>query len=283
MSLPASIRTVWSEGRGWLADHLSDEPVSFQRLIWPIVLDSAERAMRLCGVRGNVSEWLEGWMKLGSDPWDIFDEMSKACSIAAGRRAVDSGWALGESWRQLYPAIAQLVERGGLEKGQWEPFWKMHREMERIAFGPPLENMEKIVALMGAGVVRLNAVKSPDYQYDYDLERFITERYALSVDVHVDAVLPGFQDFAKGSLIGRLVELGIARRDPTSGGVEVTKSGALVGKSGQPSARLHYFGRATEGWLLGNDSLGRNAREGISQWAKLSVENASEPEVRALR
>ncbi|MDQ8181044.1 FAD/NAD(P)-binding protein [Pelagicoccus sp. SDUM812005] len=268
MCLPASIRTVWEEGRTWLEGQKEQGGASFESLILPIVFDCAQRSLRLCGVEGSVEAWYGSWLEASADPWDVFDEMRKSCAIASGKAPVDAGWALGESWRQLYPAVASLAQRGGLETGQWKRFWRFHQEMERIAFGPPLENMEKLVALVGAGRVKLDALKSPEYEYEEDSAQFVSSKYEKRVDVLVDAVLPGFQDFSEGSLLGSLMAAKRARRDPVSGGVQVAEDGALIDARGQPDSRLVYFGRATEGWLLGNDSLGRNPREGISLWAE---------------
>lgn len=279
MRLPASIRTVWNEGRKWLMDLDRGMPLSFERMIWPIVLDCAERSLRLCGVKASVAEWLIQWMEVGTNPQAVFDEMNKACDIAAGRCPVDAGWALGESWRQLYSSFSPLIERGGLDEDEWKRFLFVQKEMERIAFGPPLLNLEKLVALIRAGLVRLDAVKLPDYIYTEDRRQFVSERYSVAVDVIVDAVLPGPHDFAHDSVVGSLVDMGFARRDRVSGGIEVGLNGALVDFEGNESSNLYYFGRATEGWLLGNDSLGRDSRDGISLWASSSVSGKSAVEV----
>ena len=64
-------------------------------------------------------------------------------------------WALGHTWRALYPALVSRLGGDGLAERDWPAFLRLAAEMERVAFGPPPLNAAKLLALIEAGRVDL--------------------------------------------------------------------------------------------------------------------------------
>lgn len=179
-------------------------------------------------------------------------ELARAVAVACGEAPVTGEWAFGHAWRGLYPA---LVERQAELPPECpllgdERFGAWARELERWAFGPPLGSAQALLGLMRSGTVRL---RGGTLIADGSLP-----------DLVIDAVLPppGARRAIRDSLLGRLVDDGLLQAAPHTGGAVVGASGALPDAPG-----LWLVGRASEGVVLGNDTLIRTLHPTLDNWA----------------
>ncbi len=180
----------------------------------------------------------------GTDPVDR--ELERLREGVAGTRSARS--AVGLAFRELYPEIVTRYSYGG--RTTLEGFGDFAARMERLAFGPPRLNAERLLMLVDAGLVVLDHLGSDS---------------APAADVLVDSVqapacvLPG-------TLEHRLVEEGIARLAPGTRALDVAPDGTLVGQS-----HIAAVGRMTEEVVLGNDTLSRAMHTTIPRWAERVV------------
>lgn len=210
------------------------------------VVDSAARVIaRESGARdraradGDPERWLEE---------DIL--------MARGLLPPDSQWARGQAWRLLYPALVRRHERwqvtGGKPDEGWADFLALAADLERLAFGPPLVNAEKVLALVRSGVLG-----------------FSTASDLPPADLTIDAVLapPGIAGIEdplwSGLLADGLVAVAGGRR-----GVDVDVDGTVL-VDGSRREGLAAAGRATEDVILGNDTLNRDLHAVLPRWAMM--------------
>lgn len=171
----------------------------------------------------------------GTDqPEDAVAELRHNIAVAVGDKPLDATAAVGAAFRALYPALVRRVSFNEPLPGLRE----LARRLERVAFGPPLRNARRVLALLDAGVVASPAKQSP-----------------AGVDVHIDAVLA----------------------PPPFPPVRTDRDGFLPGDE-----RVAVVGRATEGWILGTDTLSRQMHDVIPRWARRVVAEVSSDTVHGL-
>jgi uncharacterized NAD(P)/FAD-binding protein YdhS len=210
--------------------------------------------------------------------------MCRSVAVAQSRRAPDARFAVAEAWRQVYPALVERIGHGGLPAAEVPSFRHLARGMERLAFGPPAENLARIGALLHAGVVDLRLVRAA---------RVVTVdgRFALApaeggdpadavppvpLDVLVNAVIPPPGVHHDTPLLWRLQGRGAVRTGAGGTGLEVDPSAACIGVDGAATPGLSAIGRATEGWVLGNDTLSRRLHPETRGWAHRIVATAAD-------
>ncbi len=181
-------------------------------------------------------------------------EMRMAVETAFGRQRPGPDWALGVTWRGIYPALVRLVARRQLDDG-WDSFSELAVEMERVAFGPPAENAARMLALIDAGIVHPSCSS--------DVPR---------ADVLVNAVIdpPGAAP-RPSPLMASLLDSGLARTTAHSPGLDVCADGTCIGVDGELTEGLAAVGRPTEGSILGNDTLSRRLHNTPELWARATV------------
>lgn len=276
MELPARLDEIWLAGSRAIAN--LPEPISSSVIteqLWPIILNTAAEALGLARGRtvaspeygpSDIEAWFQKWTLTEFQPVDAYHAMENSVRVAEGRALPDAGWALGESWRQLYPALVDAISYGRLSAEAWPQFRPVAIEMERIAFGPPAENLKRLIALLDDGVVSLQCLTAKLSERGLTANNG-TQRCRVQPDVIVNAVLPGPTDFDLQGPLGTLLKRGTIRQLYGCYGVEVDESGTPISEAGEEVEGLSLLGRNTEGCILGNDTLSRQLHHHPRLWA----------------
>jgi uncharacterized NAD(P)/FAD-binding protein YdhS len=205
---------------------------------------------------------------------DPLQAMERSVQVAFGDRPPDDLWARGEAWRQAYPAVVERAGGGGVAAAFPAGFARLARAMERLAFGPPASNLARMVALARGGRLDLRVVRAPRVRAQEG--RLVLEAAGVPVpiDVLVNAVIPPPGVHRDTPLLMRLVARGHARRATGLNGLMVTPDAASIGDDGRVTPGLSVVGRATEGWVVGNDTLSRTLHDHTRRWARRMVATA---------
>ena len=244
---------VWTEYRRRIYQiERSDGGIDFGQTIWPFVLRAADSALSTIGVHDDAGRWFQQWSDTSMSRRQAESAMRDSYATAVGKRRPGPAWALGEAWRQVYPALVNRISHGGLAASSWYDFKRIATEMERIAFGPPAENLGRILALIDAGIVDL-----------------CDESHAPSnADVRVDAVIPSPYDWPENSPLNRLNDQQLLSFIDGVGGIRVDRCGRPIDSGGRTVEGLAILGRPTEGCIVGNDTLSRTLHQHPEKWAE---------------
>jgi diaminopimelate decarboxylase len=202
--------------------------------------------------------------------------IERSLAIGAGLQPPDLSWALGQTWRTLYPALVARFSHAGLPAAAWPAFRRLASELERLAFGPPAINAAKLLALVAAGRVDLTHVAAGRLVTSDAGTTLRSSHGQRAVDVVVDAVLtePGVPRSRTG-LLRRLVTDGHARTLTGMRGVDVAADATCIGAGGTRSAGLAVIGRASEDAVIGNDTLDRTLHAHADRWAQRVVRRST--------
>ncbi len=276
IKLPSRLRSVWLDGVSQIIDlPKAHGEVDFLKDLWPIFLRTADTALSVIGYRskesnkaeGVAKSWFEEWTNSENSAENVLHAMKRSYAVANGQAALDPAWALAESWRQLYRPLVQRVSHCGLASKSWNCFSAIAKEMERIAFGPPAENLGRIVALVDAGIVDLRFLLGDIVVNNTRAEVALGDR-SCKVDAIVDAIIPSPCHHAPDSVVGKLLTSQSLIRSPAHGGVLVDESAQVISRIGGKVDGLFVLGRAVEGCVLGNDTLSRRLHSHPEMWAE---------------
>ena len=261
------------------------EGVELHRELLPILAGAATDLLR--ATRGGhaaggavaIPRWLKAAAAGSPTPASgaAIDEITRSVAVGAGLSAPDAMWALGHTWRTLYPALVSRLGDGGLAERDWPAFRRLATEMERVAFGPAPLNAAKLLALVEAGRIDLTHVHGGTLRRRGDRTRLCSRHGGRAVDAVVDAVLPGpgATDLHRPPLRALLddghVRIAAARR-----GLDVDAGGGCRSASGALTPGLAAIGRVTEDVVIGNDTLSRTLHPLADRWADKVVERARE-------
>jgi hypothetical protein len=186
--------------------------------------------------------------------------------------------AMSALWREISPIFNKLYSFGKLSGESQRCFDRSYYgRFQRVSYGPPKENMEKILALGNAGILRFDFANNP---------KVATQDYSPSVKL-INKKIPNTMvanrlidaRIAKsGGLTTQpeyirklVVEMGVdffTNGDYKTGCLEIDTTGRL-----KKQKQICFYGTPTEGWTLDNESLSRSNNNFLSPWAKQIVQN----------
>lgn len=285
---PSQLEEIWATGRLRISE--VKKPIDKQRLInhvWRSVTDAAAKAAnhfngdhageltRQVWTAQLVEDWFQKVASKVSGGKSSYFRMMQSWKVATGKQVPDIEWALAAAWRGLYPALVDAISHAGLAATAWPEFKLLATEMERIAFGPSAENMGKLLALIDAEIVDLDFLNGRVVAPSAESQQlWITNRTdAVAIAAVVDAVIPSATENCPLGPLQGLLKAGTIHRLHNTHGIHVNREGRPIDRSGQVIDGMAIIGRATEGCVLGNDSLSRSLHDHPRQWARSVVQN----------
>jgi diaminopimelate decarboxylase len=235
--------------------------IQLARDVLPILERVVTENLAAAGVPGRAEPGT--WLTLAASgvprasTLSAYDELERSLAVGSGLLPPDLSWALGQSWRALYPVVVARLGGHALAEEDWPAFRYLAAELERVAFGPAPINAAKLLALVDAGQVDLARVADG----------------ARQAGIVVDAVLPGPGVSAHSdSVPARLVADGHARVARFRRGLDVDADGSCRSPDGSSTAGLAAIGRPTEDAVIGNDTLSRTLHPLADRWARRVIE-----------
>ncbi|MGY8914428.1 MAG: FAD/NAD(P)-binding protein [Flavobacteriales bacterium] len=184
------------------------------------------------------------------------------------------------SWRKVSPLFNKVYSFGGLDAASHQLFDTYYFGFfNRIAYGPPIKNMKKILALAEFGILDFDFARNPEVTFAKETDSFLItsseEQKSVTVNYLVDARIPKGSSSGKiGMLFSNLLKRGMLRyfcnEDDikyTPGCIDIDYKGRPLDSNGTVNKNITFYGTPTEGITFDNDTLSRKRNNFASQWA----------------
>lgn len=191
--------------------------------------------------------------------------------------------ALTSVWSRASGIFRLHYNFGGLQAESQRFFdQQLAGKLNRVSYGPPLINMEKVLALAQCGLIQFRIGTSPEVTIDrkhagFRIHSQQTEE-AVSVGYLIDARIPRpdlagnqeglYAELLQRRLITPFVNRSDGQRPYQPGCLHLNDRGFVRLPTGEWSTQLAATGTPTEGITFDNDSLFRQVNNTVSGWAK---------------
>ncbi|MBD3627829.1 FAD/NAD(P)-binding protein [Cyclobacterium sp.] len=233
--------------------------------------------------RFSIQDILDPFAELSSDLNEteyhtlVVNYLQEAVEEAVNYPEVSPILALSSVWRNALPYIGSLYAFGGFTGASQELFEKQYLgKFNRISFGPPLVNVQKILALIKAGNLFFRPGKNTSVipnTFTGNFKVYSQKTYPCQdVNYLLDARIAKPTLF-KGcpKLYQNLMKRGLAipfkNGNHMPGCLAIDRNGNLIGAKEETIVGITLYGTPTEGVTLDNDSLSRERNDFASNWA----------------
>lgn len=185
------------------------------------------------------------------------------------------------TWRKISPIFNELYSFGGLDAVSHKEFDSYYFGLfNRLSYGPPVKNMQKMLALCKAGVLDFTYAKSATISRNESKNNF-SLRIDNGQETEINYSINGTISRAKkggfeNELYQNLNKNGIIQKfENTSyipGCLEINDKGNPVSETGIVNNDITFYGTPTEGITCDNDTLSRTRNDFASVWAKATCE-----------
>lgn len=186
--------------------------------------------------------------------------------------------AMSALWRKINPILNTVYSFGKLT-GESQRYFDQHYygRFQRVSFGPPKENMEKILALAEVGLLQFDLAYNPKVSIKNQSSALLICHRQASISKSavtlIDARIPKSGGLATQpeyikKLVLQMKASFFVNEKYKTGCLEIDQSGRLIKQK-----QICFYGTPTEGWTLDNESLSRANNNFLSPWANQISKN----------
>lgn len=186
-----------------------------------------------------------------------------------------SPWmAAAQAWKNLMDDVNTLYSNNRLTTISKTKFTTHYFPLfNRIAFGPPMQQIKKMLALFEIGIVDFSFAKNPVIQQNNNFTHLNLNKQSTKIDWLIDAMIPRGHKKTGDNLFSELKKNDLFSFESGTWGntaypLICNKYGNPINPKANPELNITLYGTPTEGILLDNDSLSRKRNDTASLWAK---------------
>lgn len=188
-------------------------------------------------------------------------------------------YCFGQVWRHLQKTLFRSLSHSNLSLESMNGIVQLHERMKRYAYGPPVDNVQRLLALLDAGLLCLLVVDDPDIETSQEGWRFMAQGHQLTASVLIDTVLasPVISD-VDTPLVRQLLADGYLNPLDDNLGAATTV-GSLAVACNRPGTlpAIAVLGRLAKGSILGADSISESFGREQEEWAEHLVRRLMRP------
>lgn len=200
---------------------------------------------------------------------NTLEMMERFVAMATGHGAVSLDFCIGHVWRHCQPTMYKLLSFSPFTDELISEIVVLDERLKRYSYGPPVESLQQVLALIKAGIVSLDLVDNPNIELKEDGWHMSKSEVLTIATTMINSVLDApkilevVSPLPKGLISSALVEplhdkLGIrTEKDAT-----IDKDGKKIG------VPMAILGRLAKGTLIGVDAIAECFGERSTYWAK---------------
>lgn len=194
--------------------------------------------------------------------------MKKFIDMATGIGKVSLDFCIGHVWRHCQPTMYRLLSFAPLSDDRIADIVQLDERLKRYSYGPPVDSLQQMLALVNAGIISLDFVNDPDIALEEGGWKFGLVGKTAIAEIMVNSVLDAPQilkvvsPLPKGLINNRGVE---PLHDKL--GLRTKKNALVESKRSDNTMPVALMGRLAKGTLIGVDAIAECFGKRSEYWA----------------
>ncbi|RCW89817.1 FAD/NAD(P)-binding protein [Winogradskyella arenosi] len=208
---------------------------------------------------------------------EVYQQIKTYIGMALGDTSVSLDYCIGQVWRHCQPTLYKAFSHAKIDEGIIKEVIALDERSKRYSYGPPIESMQQVLALVDADVLSLDYVNNPKIiltPKGWNLEN--NAKTTISCSAMVNSVLDAPQLLKVDTpLIKNLLEDDLIQPIHSALGIETTSEGFVKTPHKDDNLAIAVLGRLAKGSVIGVDAILECFGPRIETWAKAQVERLS--------
>jgi len=181
--------------------------------------------------------------------------MKKYVDIATGVQDVSLDYCIGEVWRHCQPSIYDTLSFNSCNNEVVASIVKLDERVKRYSFGPPVDSVQQIIALVDADVLNLDYVNNPTIELSKAGWELSKNANSIMVKTMINSVLDAPKiKIIDSPILKHLLANNIIRAVHDDLGIATDEYGYLSSKDNL-NMPIAVLGRLAKGTIIGVDAI----------------------------
>lgn len=202
------------------------------------------------------------------------DSMKSFVAMALGDETISLDFCIGQVWRHCQPTIYDALSHNKCNDDVFASIVKIDESTKRYSYGPPVESIQQMIALVEAGVLTLNFVNDPDIKLTENGWELLANNETITASVMIDSVIDSPKVKAvTAPLVRTLLADDIMQAVHSDLGISTDEYGYLQSDDVDKKIPIALLGRLAKGTVIGVDAILECFGKRPVNWAAKAAEN----------
>lgn len=185
----------------------------------------------------------------------VLETLQAYVGMAVGKRAISLDYCIGQVWRHCQPSIYEELSYNVCSNNVAKEIVALDESTKRYSFGPPVESIQQLIALIKAGILNVDLVHNPDIKVTKKGWNLKKDELEHTIPIMVDSVLPSAKvDQVSSSLVKNLLTQNLIQPLDEELGIATTDKGYILSENDQ-ELPMALLGRLAKGTVVGVDAI----------------------------
>ena len=193
--------------------------------------------------------------------------------MALGTIPISLDYCIGQVWRHCQPTLYKAFSHAKVNNDVIEKVIGLDERSKRYSYGPPIESMQQVLALVDADILTLDFVTDPDIDLTakgWTLKN--SNNKSITCSVMINSVLDAPKLLEVNTpLIKDLLQNDLIQPIHSKLGIETTADGYVITPEAKDDVPIAVLGRLAKGSVIGVDAILECFGPRIEDWAKAYV------------
>ncbi|WP_178988594.1 FAD/NAD(P)-binding protein [Winogradskyella schleiferi] len=193
--------------------------------------------------------------------------------MALGEIPVSLDFCIGQVWRHCQPTLYAAFSHAKSNSKTIKKVIDLDERSKRYSYGPPIESMQQVLALVDANVLNLDFVNDPHIELESDGWLLTNaENKIVRCSVMINSILdaPKLLEI-NTDLVKSLLQNDLIQPIHSELGIETSEDGYVITPNDQPNVPIAVLGRLAKGSVIGVDAILECFGPRIEDWATAYV------------
>ena len=192
--------------------------------------------------------------------------------MATATSAISLDFCVGQVWRHCQPSIYKQLSYNNFSNEVFANIIALDEQIKRYSYGPPVESIQQMLALVDAQILNLEYVNNPEIELSENGWIIKSKNKNIVANIMINSVLDAPDITAvKSDLVKSLLYNESIKIVSDNLGVQTTKDGYLIEKDTENKLPIALLGRLAKGTVIGVDAILECFGDRPAEWAKAAV------------
>ncbi|WP_179344930.1 FAD/NAD(P)-binding protein [Winogradskyella ursingii] len=198
-----------------------------------------------------------------------YKQIESFIGMALGEAKITLDFCIGQVWRHCQPRFYKTFTHAQIDEGILNKVVELDERIKRYSYGPPIESMQQLLALVDAEVLTLNYVHDPKISaIDKGWELKNKKNEIIHCSVLVNSVIdpPKLLD-TDSKIIEHLLENNLIKPIHSELGIETQPDAYIKTAENETIVPIAVLGRLAKGSVIGVDAILECFGDTVKDWA----------------
>mgnify|MGYP003683096875 CR=1 FL=1 len=195
--------------------------------------------------------------------------MQDFVAMATKQKPISLDFCVGQVWRHCQPSMYEKLSFNDCDEEVFADIIALDESTKRYSYGPPVESIQQMIALLEAQKLDVNFVSDPDIELTNEGWKLSSDSNTETVTAMINSVLdPPKIKAVKSSIIESLLSSDLIQIVHDDLGIMTDENAYVISNDKRHDIPIALLGRLAKGTIIGVDAILECYGSRPKKWAK---------------